>query len=135
MHEGSGLLSYRLADVRKLYQGDRAYLRDLYLTGEEVLEVLSQTMGESSLVRGSVAVLDGFTGFTPVQDQVIRRMLSLCQRVQVTVTLAAGADPYRREPGYRLFSLSKKTIHSPCQMAEQTSTPNLAAIWPKTAGR
>lgn len=135
VQEDSSLLSYKLADVRKLYQGYRAYLRDRYLTGEEVLEVLSETMEESSLVRGSVAVLDGFTGFTPVQDQVIRRMLSLCQRVQVTVTLAAGEDPYRREPGYRLFALSKKTIHSLCQMAEQTRTPILDAIWLKPEGR
>lgn len=135
MKEKNSLLYYKLSDVRQLYGAFRDYLRDRYLTGEEVLEALGRTLEDSSLVRDSTVVLDGFTGFTPVQEQVIRRMMTLCRRMYVTVTLAVGEDPYRREAEYRLFALSKKTIRRLCRLAEESRTPILEEIWMRPEGK
>ena len=63
-----------------IYQGFSDYLSEKYLTAEELPELLCGVIGESRLVRGSVAVLDGFTGFTPAQCHVLEQLLRLCGR-------------------------------------------------------
>ena len=68
----SPLLSCKLADMELLYRECQAYLEKRYLTAEEVLGVLCRVIENAESLRGSVIVLDGFTGFTPIQYQVIR---------------------------------------------------------------
>ena len=40
------------------------------LTKEELLDVLSQMVAKSEILKNSVIALDGFTGFTPVQNRL-----------------------------------------------------------------
>ncbi|MGI6070511.1 MAG: helicase-exonuclease AddAB subunit AddB [Blautia sp.] len=125
----NSLLYYKLSDVELLYEEFRNYLEDRYMTGEEVLDRLCQVIGQSKLVQGSTVVLDGYTGFTPVQNQVIRKLLSLCDMVYAVVTLAEGEYPYQREESHKLFSMSKQTIHSLCSLAAETGTEIQEEIW------
>lgn len=81
------LLQMKLQDVTVLYQAFRDYLREHYMTPEEVLEVLAKEIVFSEKLRGSVLVLDGFTGFTPVQMKVVKELLAVCSKVLVTVTM------------------------------------------------
>ena len=83
------LLQMKLQDVTVLYQAFRDYLREHYMTPEEVLEVLAKEIVFSEKLRGSVLVLDGFTGFTPVQMKVVKELLAVCSKVLVTVTMDA----------------------------------------------
>lgn len=55
---------YKLKDIRLLYEGFQDYLRERYITKEELLDVLNSQVKESELLKNSVVVLDGFTGFT-----------------------------------------------------------------------
>ena len=71
------LLQMKLQDVTVLYQAFRDYLREHYMTPEEVLEVLAKEIVFSEKLRGSVLVLDGFTGFTPVQMKVVKELLAV----------------------------------------------------------
>ena len=50
------------------------------MTPEEVLEVLAKEIVFSEKLRGSVLVLDGFTGFTPVQMKVVKELLAVCSK-------------------------------------------------------
>ena len=70
--ERRGALAGKLKDLALLYQGFEDYIRDHYLTKEESLQVLSYRIENSAMLRGSVIAFDGFTGFTPIQLQVIR---------------------------------------------------------------
>ena len=85
--EDKPLLQMKLKDVSVLYQAFREFLSDHFMTSEEVLEVLAKEIPFSRKLRGSTVILDGYTGFTPVQHTVIRELLAVCKKVSVTVTM------------------------------------------------
>lgn len=105
------LLACKLQDVSTVYQGFTEFLQGKYITGEEVLDVLCARIGQSEKLKNSVVLLDGFTGFTPVQNQVAAELLTLCRKVYITVTIDNTEDAYRYDGPHRLFSMSKKMIH------------------------
>ena len=85
-------LYYKLCDVQVLYRAFHAYLKDQYITAEELLEVLCQTVERSQKIRESVIVLDGFTGFTPVQNKLMQKLMLYAKKVIVTVTMDERED-------------------------------------------
>ena len=111
--EGEGsYLYWKLRDIRLVYQGFQDYLGETYVTGEEILEIFAGVIERSQLLKDSVIVLDGFTGFTPVQRMVIRRLLQVCRKIIVTVTIDSREDVHQSAEDYQLFALSKKTVQS-----------------------
>ena len=52
---------------------------------------------KSGKIKDSVLVLDGYTGFTPIQLQLLEKLLVLSSQVYVTVTMGMGEDPYQLE--------------------------------------
>ncbi len=103
-------LARKLADMQIAYQGFTEYLEDHYITSEEVLGVLRDVVAESELLRGAVICMDGFTGFTPVQYQLIEQLMICCQDMYVTVTIGEGEELLRVGPKHRLFYMSRKTM-------------------------
>ncbi len=95
-------LFYKLRDIQVIYEEFRTYLRDRYITKEELLDVLCRIAPESEILKRSVVVLDGFTGFTPVQNRLLVQLMKLCRDVIITVTIDELEDPY--------------TYRTPCQM-------------------
>lgn len=104
-------LAYKLKDLHLLYQGFLDYIHERYITTEETLDLLRKVLPKSRVVRDSVIVFDGFTGFTPVQYNVIQELMLQAQEVIVTVTMDAREDAYVQDGEQKLFHLSKKTIH------------------------
>ena len=47
---------------------------------EELLDVLSQTVPEAKMLKDSVIAMDGFTGFTPVQNRLIGELLKVVRQ-------------------------------------------------------
>lgn len=117
-----GLLTRKLGDVQVLYEAFRAYLQDHYLTTEEVPDVLCRVIGRSRLIRGSVIILDEFTGFTPVQYKVLRELLRLADRVILPVTMDAAADPLRTGSPHQLFHMSRETVRHAVELAAEVRT-------------
>lgn len=115
----SPLLSCKLADMELLYREFQAYLEKRYLTAEEVLGVLCRVIENAESLRGSVLVLDGFTGFTPIQYQVIRKLLLICRDVIVTITMDAREDPCEKQGWHKLFALSSQTAATIAALAKQ----------------
>ncbi len=112
-------LYYKLGDVRRVYEGFQNYLQEKYITGEEVLELLCQAVPKSKILKDSVVVLDEFTGFTPIQNKLLRVLLKVCEKVMVTVTMSKGENPYVYTHPYQLFGMSKKMVTSLVQIAKE----------------
>lgn len=112
-------LYYKLQDIKKLYEGFFAYLKGKYITGEELLDVLCQVASKSEILKGSVVVLDGFTGFTPVQNQLLKELMRICHKVIVTATIDPKENPYVYQHPYQLFALSKQMLSSLIQIAKE----------------
>lgn len=119
----SSRLYYKLADICLLYRGFTDYLREKYITKEELLDVLSREVEKSERLKNSTVVLDGFTGFTPVQDRLLGELMRHCREVIVTVTMDRRENPYVYEHPYQLFALSKQMVTSLLQVAKQNKIP------------
>ncbi len=106
-----GALKAKIKDLRLLYSEFLKYIEGEYITTEETLDILCKALPSSELVRDSVIVFDGFTGFTPIQYKVIKELLSLAREVVVSVTISPDEDPYDGLfQEQELFMLSKKTV-------------------------
>ncbi|HIX62889.1 MAG TPA: helicase-exonuclease AddAB subunit AddB [Candidatus Mediterraneibacter colneyensis] len=112
-------LYYKLRDIRRVYEGFEDYLSGRYITKEEMLDVLSRVVPESEILKGSVVALDGFTGFTPVQDRLLGELLRVCDRVIVTVEMDEREDPFVYRHPYQLFALSKQMVTSLVKIAQE----------------
>ena len=105
-----GALAMKLKDLKTLYRGFQDYIRDHFITTEETLDVLRRSLSKSKILKGSVVVFDGFTGFTPIQNRLIQELMRVCAETIVTVTIGVGEDPYKMDGEQKLFHLSKKTV-------------------------
>ncbi len=107
---GQKLLAGKLRDILVLYEAFQEYKAQEYVTAEELLEVLCQVAGHSSIIRDSVFALDEFTGFTPIQYRLLEKLIKYSQRVLVTVTMDPAEYPFTAIREEELFALSKDTV-------------------------
>ena len=116
-------LRFKLSDILVMYRGFREYMEGTYITAEEVLSLLCDVAGESALIRDSVIVFDEFTGFTPIQNRVLRELLLLAKKVYVSVTIDIRENFYHSRGVHELFALSKKTVEVVQRLAFENGVP------------
>ena len=108
--EKRGALYYKLKDLEVLYRSFIEYISGHFITKEEKLDVLRKAMHKSHVVKDSVVVFDGFTGFTPIQNRLIQELMKYAREVVVSVTIGGEEDPYKPGGEQKLLHLSKKTV-------------------------
>lgn len=114
-----GSLSQKLTDLQVLYKGFLSFIQEKYITTEETLDILRKALPKSKVIQDSVIVFDGFTGFTPVQYNVIQELFCHTSEVIMTITMDARENPYLLDGEQKLFHLSKKTIADLRKRAKQ----------------
>ncbi|MBQ8041182.1 MAG: helicase-exonuclease AddAB subunit AddB [Lachnospiraceae bacterium] len=107
-----GLLHQKLVDLQVLYKDFLGYINEKYITTEETLDRVCRVLHKSEIVKDAVIVLDGFTGFTPIQNRLIAALLQVASEVIITVTIDGREKPFVLDGEQKLFHLSKKTIYS-----------------------
>lgn len=117
--EKRGALAMKLRDLKTLYRGFQDYIKDHFITTEETLDVLRRSLAKSKILKDSVVVFDGFTGFTPIQNRLIQELMCVCAETIVTVTIGAEEDPYQPDGEQKLFHLSKKTVSDLVKLAAE----------------
>lgn len=117
--EPDSYLYYKLQDIQKVYQDFEDYLADRYITKEELLDILARVIPESEILKKSIVVLDGYTGFTPVQNKLLGELLKNCKDVFVTVEMDQSEDPFVYEHPYQLFAISKQMVTSLVKIATE----------------
>lgn len=117
--EKRGALAMKLRDLKTLYRGFQDYIKDHFITTEETLDVLRRSLVKSKILKDSVVVFDGFTGFTPIQNRLIQELMRVCAETIVTVTIGAEEDPYQPDGEQKLFHLSKKTVADLVKLAAE----------------
>ena len=116
------VLKAKLHDIRTIFEGFADFMKERYITAEEILVVLSKVIDKSEWLKNSIICLDGFTGFTPCQNEILAKMMSLAKKVMVTVTIDPRESLEAEELEYRLFGLSHKTINKLKEIADDTNT-------------
>ena len=115
------ILAAKLSDMEVIFEAFREFTKEKYITLEELLDVLCQVADQSALLKDSTMVLDGYTGFTPVQYRLIGILLKLCRNVFVTVsaTMEPGMDLTAESDETDLFDMSRKMTGKLKQLAEE----------------
>ncbi|WP_195977958.1 helicase-exonuclease AddAB subunit AddB [Blautia luti] len=117
------LLEMKLKDVGVLYQSFKEFLKGHYMTGEEVMDVLLKQLPFSKKLKGAELLFDGFTGFTPIQVNVIRELLVIADRVCVTVTMDEREDAFTPGKPHQLFFMSKQMIRTLAGLTKNLDDP------------
>ncbi|MCL2717651.1 MAG: PD-(D/E)XK nuclease family protein [Lachnospiraceae bacterium] len=136
--EKKGALSAKLKDLYRLYEAFLEYIRDKYITTEETLDLLRSSLHKSDLIRDSVVVFDGFTGFTPLQNRVIQELMKLAGKVIVSVLM--GKEEYLKRrvsakiqlTGIKeqsLFYLTGKMVNDLCKLAGEAKINRLDDVY------
>lgn len=121
--EKKPVLRAKLKDILTIYEGFTDFMKERYITAEEILVVLSEVLDQSEWLKNSVVCLDGFTGFTPCQNELLAKMMKYARKVMVTVTIDPREELEEHPSEHQLFGLSKKTINKLYAIAKDTGTP------------
>ena len=121
-------LRCKMQDILTMYEGFREYIDGKYITAEEILTLLCEVAEESELIRDSVIVFDEFTGFTPIQNRLLRVMLPLADRVIVSLSMDIREDFYHSRGVHELFSMSKETVQTLLKIAADAGCEVLSPV-------
>lgn len=130
-----GGLYGKLKDLGVLYGGFRHYIQEKFITTEETYDRLAMQLEKSKLIKNSVIVLDGFTGFTPIQNRVIEKLMTLSGEFIVTLTMDKKEMERTKQEEQQLFSLSKKTIKVMEKIAKEHKIEIKPRIWMEEEGK
>lgn len=128
------VLQAKLKDLHTVYEGFRTFMKERYITAEEVFMVLNQVIDRSEWIKGTVICLDGFTGFTPCQYQLISKMLGAAKKVMVTVTLDPREKLNQMGAEHQLFGLSHKTIQKLYKIADEAKAVIEEPVYAESRG-
>ena len=124
----SASLSEKLTELSVLYDAFKKALGTDYITKEEKLTLLAENIGRSDIIRGSVIAFDGFTGFTPLQYNVIRELLKRADEVKVSLLFDTRESLDGADEEQSLFHMSTDTMRRLRQTAKDAETDVLPVI-------
>ncbi len=114
-----------------------------FMVAEQILDVVSDLVPSSDMLRDGVFFFDGFTGFTPVQLKFLRELLKVSSQVNVSVTMEdepfsrgagetadgrAGAGS-RSGRGGELFHFSGQTVRMLAQICREAGVAMEEPVW------
>lgn len=117
-----GSLYYKMQDLRTIYLAFLEEIGGRFVTTEGQMGLLANALYESPLIKDAVLIFDGFTGFTPIQYQVIDGLLRTAKEVCFSVIMDASEDAMEDDGEQKLFALSKKTIRKITALANASGT-------------
>ena len=100
----------KASDISIIYNAYEEFIKDRYITAEGLLVRLNEVIEDSTFLNDSEFVFDGFTGFTPLQNELLKTMLPRINKSYVVVTMDSREALYGDIKEYELFAMSKNMI-------------------------
>lgn len=135
VNQSSGLLYDKLQDLALIYEEFQTALGQEIRDPDDELSVLAEKVSCAPLIREAQVWVDGFTGFTPQELEVLKRIMSMASEVTITLPLdplllsderQQEAGPFK--VGEELFSGSWQTYQDLQRLAAETGTLILPAM-------
>lgn len=117
------MLNGKIKDMALIYDEFNRYIKDKFITKEEILKVLIRVVHNSGIIADSKLYFDGFTGFTPVQYDLLKEINKYAKEMVFTVNIDKAAMNNMTEYGFSqvkehdLFKMSKDTINELVEVA------------------
>lgn len=123
-------------DIALLYEGFLDFLeKEDTITAEMVLGELSHCIADAPMIKDAVFLFDGFTGFTPLQNKILEKLLLQADSVNVTAVLPPKKYASLKNISFlsdlaeeSLFYMSEKMIVSLSSMAREAGVSIEEAI-------
>lgn len=127
------LLKGKLNDIDLIFE---AFNRILKSGGdrtipEEVPALLLKNLERSHILDNSVIIFDGFTGFTPVQLDIIGRIAEKAERLSFALTIPKDEAQKRNVHFTDLFWLSHETVRKVSEICEKSGLLKGTDIFPE----
>ena len=116
---GNSMLKNKLHDLLFVYRKFQDEIKDKYIIAEHILEMLASRVPQSQLLAGSELFLDGYTGFTPIQYELLEALAGVADNMTITVTIDRVSAQKDVLSEHELFYLSKDTIHRINRLGER----------------
>ncbi|HHY77178.1 MAG TPA: helicase-exonuclease AddAB subunit AddB [Clostridiales bacterium] len=78
-------LKDKLEDLFLIFRKYEEFIHDRYIDTDDDLTILAQKMDKSQMLWDAEVWIDEFSGFTPQEYEIIKRLLKLCSRVNITL--------------------------------------------------
>nr|WP_277998929.1 helicase-exonuclease AddAB subunit AddB [Moorella sulfitireducens] len=115
---GDTILGRKLHDLALIYGDLETHLAGRYLDPDDYLALLARRLPEAGFVKNALVWVDGFNGFTPQEEAVLRALMVTAGRV--TITLCLDPALRRRQLGEtELFHPTSDTYHRLQRLARE----------------
>lgn len=134
-NSSSELLVKKLNDVLILYRKFDGFLGERYMTSEGIYDVLADCVEQSRFMKNCVIYMDGFTGFTPSQYALLKKLMQLAKKLTLALTLEEEAY-FRKKKGeqlhaHELFYMNFRSMQQVEELAGQAGCKVLPPVFPK----
>lgn len=104
-------LSGKLIDLVTIYEDYLNYISSDFITDEQVMDVLAEKIPKSEYIKNTIFVFDEYTGFTFLQNQVLRQLICNAKKVIISLTMDIGLlnETVVSESNLFLLSVNTKT--------------------------
>ena len=116
----TGRLREKLTDLALLAEAYDALVEQTYVDPQDTLTRAAEHLTESAVGVGARIFVDGFTGFTAQEMNLLSELLARAE--QVTVTLCTDCLQ-EREDGFDLFAIPTGTVHDLMRIARDRNVP------------
>lgn len=118
-------LRHKLKDLNLMYESFTKYTKDKYISTEEIPDILVKHIKQSSFIKDSIILLDGFTGFTPIQYKLIEELLKYSEDLICTVTIGSGENIKEEGDESDLFGMSKVMHEKILELCKRAAVQNI----------
>ncbi|MCM8709676.1 helicase-exonuclease AddAB subunit AddB [Clostridium sp. SYSU_GA19001] len=84
--DGNEVLKGKLEEIGKIYERFESYLHEKYIDSEDQLMMLIEKLDKCDIFDGAEIWIDEFSTFTPLQYNIIEKLLKKAYRVNITLT-------------------------------------------------
>ncbi|MBR4514080.1 MAG: exodeoxyribonuclease V subunit gamma [Lachnospiraceae bacterium] len=117
--EQNQVTGQKLSNLVRIFEEFEKSIESRYIVAEQINSLLAQKLAESELIKNSEIVIDGFTGFTPVQLDCVRGLIKYAKNVTVLITMDEENVSRNRIAEHELFYLSKSTAQQLLKIADE----------------
>lgn len=121
-------LYHKLSDLLIMLNAFEEEMAASYMVTEQILTLLSEVLGESCRLKDADIYFDGFTGFTPVQYQVIKALMQHASNMYFSFTMDGDLFGKNDYSEYGLFYMGKQTVDKLCKLADENQIKILPHI-------
>ena len=101
-------LKSKLSDMTLIYEKFEEQIQNKYIEDTDLLNILSQNLQQTNIIKDSIIYLDEFAGFTGQEYEVIKKLIE--QAKQVNITMCIDNPDTDTNPDTDIFYSNKQTL-------------------------